>query len=501
MNMRELAAWTLVLLLALVALGGVVLAVSSSAVDRITVHYADGSVQDFVPEAPPATLTPSPTATLQVTASATPTVPPTNTPRPTFTASPTPVPSSATPTQEIVTWTPQPTTTPPPRCWVKNVDYTINLRAQPRTTAAIVEHVQRGEVQELFAVQDGTQGYGYLWARTFVDGVGGWFVIRQRSSWWVYSLGAETQACVDVPGWPGSELPPEINPPPPTPTATPRPPQTRAALLFHAVPGANSWEMQQAWQVLAGKGIVFGVKAVNEPALGAAAQSMGGIYIARSVHPSDCPAGTPGGAGNVRDPASAARDWLHDIGGYVFQGARPDYIEIVNECYLGDPQSDLSTMRWWDAFFVEAIAEAQRLGWPPLALPSVNPGVGDLAFWTPFQATLRALRNSGGVLSVHNYGINEPYLVPCNVWTSCRHRMTHDALVALGVGDLPIAITEVARGAGDLPPDVGDFVAWWAVVSNDAGLHSVALWTAGEAGAWPLANLNGHMVQIAQGVQ
>jgi len=180
---------------------------------------------------------------------------------------------------------------------------------------------------------------------------------------------------------------------------------------------------------------------------------------------------------------------------------RPDFVEIVNECYLGDPQSDLPTMRWWDAFFVEAIAQAQRLGWPPLALPSVNPGVGDLAFWTPFQSTLRALRNSGGVLSVHDYGISDPFLMPCNIWTSCRHRMTHDALVALGVGDLRIAVTEVARGAGDLPPDVGDFVTWYEYIRNDAGLHSVALWTAGEAGAWLNANLNGHMLRIAELVE
>ena len=493
MKLRELAAWALVLLLALAAFGGVVLAVSGSAVDRITVRYADGSVQDFVPEAPPVTLTPSPTATLQVTASATPTMPATNTPRPTFTASPTPVPSSATPTQEIVTWTPVPTTTPASKCTVKNNDNAATyLRAAASTNAPRVGLVLRGATQELLAVQDGTQGHGYLWARTFVNGVGGWFVIRQHSSWWVYSLGSETDACVDLDGWPSGELPPPINPNPPTPTATPRPPQTRAALLFHAVPGANSWEMQQAWQVLRSKGIAFGVKSINETELCRSAISAGGICIFRSVHPSDCP-----DTSNA-DPRREAYLYMLSVAPYYNQNITPTYLELVNEC-------NMDNLAWWNEFMLEAVRLQQAWSWRPLAMPSLIPGAGDSALIAPLVPALRALRDAGGCFSSHDYGIYNSHLIAqdgtCDVWTSCRHELIRAALDRYGLQDLPICITEAARGGGGLPVDEGDFIAWYRYISNDAGLHSVSLWTAGATGSWPDANLNGHMVQIAQGVQ
>ena len=511
MKLRELAAWTLVLLLALGAIGGVVLALSSNAVERITVHYADGSVQDFVPAASPATVTPTlqvtaqPTATPTSTpttwwtATPTPTLIPTNTPRPTVT----PVPASATPTQEVATWTPVPTGTPPPRCWVKNnSNYRTNLRRDPVIANNIIGAVDRGEVVPLF---EATSSNSYVWARTLVDGKIGWFVIW-GGNWWVYSLGSETQACVDIPGWPGDELPPEINPPPPpTPTPTPRPPQTRARLYWHDVTGGNVGEMRQAWAILDSKGIGFGVKMVNDPAACNAAVNAGGECIARSVHPADCPPGIPGPGGAWTDPAAAARDWVRQVETYtVAQNIRPQYVELINECYMGNPSTDRRTMQWWDAFMAEAVVYAHSRGWPPLALPSLNPGAGDTEFLRPFQHSLTLLMQYGGLFSTHDYGIYNLHLVQagsCDVYTSCRHRLIRVALDNLGLQGLQITVTEVARGSGNEPVDEADFIAWYELVSRDEGLHSVALWTAGHTGAWPNANLNGHMVGIAQGVQ
>ncbi len=488
MKVRELAAWLLVAALVLAGVGGLSLALTGTPVERVVLHYADGSVQEFVPAGGPSSPTPTQPAG-----------PPTATPIPTSTPlPPSPTPSTTpsatqgapTPTQELATWTPLPPSPTPSKCYVKNVDYTINLRAEPRTTAQIVEHVQRGTVPELLAVQHGAQGYGYLWARTFVNGVGGWFVIRRYSDWWVYSIGAETQACVDLDGWPDGELPPLISPNPPTPT--PPPITRRTALLWHDVPGGNMWEMQQSWQVLNAKGIPFGVKAVNDPAACNAAQAAGGICIFRSVHPADCPDVTN------HDPKREAYLYMLSVAPYYNQNIKPDYIELVNEC-------NMDNLTWWRDFMLEAVHLQQAWNWPPLAMPSLIPGAGDSTLIEPLVPALRALRDAGGCFSSHDYGIYNSHLVApdgsCDVWTSCRHRLIRAALDRYGLQDLEICVTEAARGSGNETVDVQDFARWYDTVSRDAGLHSVSLWTAGLAGAWPNANLNGYMVQIAQAVQ
>ena len=64
-----------------------------------------------------------------------------------------------------------------------------------------------------------------------------------------------------------------------------------------------------------------------------------------------------------------------------------------------------------------------------------------------------------------------------------------------------MAITEAARGWGNDPVDVSDFVCWYEIVRGDDWLHSVALWTAGWHPTWPNANLDAYMVPIVQGVK
>ena len=138
--------------------------------------------------------------------------------------------------------------------------------------------------------------------------------------------------------------------------------------------------------------------------------------------------------------------------------------------------------------------------WPPLVLPTWNPGAPELAWLDAIRPALVALRDSGGMIGMHAYSIQpDAPLCAVNPWLSMRHRTVRAHLDALGLVGLPIVITEAARAAGDLPPDVGDFVCWYNAVRGDDGLYGVALWTAGYVAAWSKANLNGHMRAIADG--
>jgi hypothetical protein len=496
MKTRETILLVVIAVLVLVIAGGA-LAVSVSEWPDYVVVWKDGKsakyviAETWIPSQTPS-ISPSPSP------SRTPSVTPTQerTPVATNTATQTPFP---TPTVEATTATPFPTATSVKQCYVKVYDKRINVRNGPSVYNAVISVIDYGETQNIVEVTHDTTGFGYLWGKTVHNGRYGWFVIKNWDTWWVYSLGSETQPCTLVPGWTEDiGLPPELNPVP-TATPTPRPPTGgQALLLTHLVPGGNIGELQNMWQLLMTKGIEFGVKSINEPSACNAAEQAGGVCIYRSVIPQDCPPGIPGPGGTWTDPRLAARNWIATIEQYtVAQNIMASYIEPINECYMGNPSTDRRTMAWWDDFMQEAIDEAQRRGFPPLAMPSLNPGVGDYEFLEPFRASLTKLMQSGGLFSMHDYGIDQN-LWPCNIYTSCRHRMVRSALVQLGLSGLPITVTEAARGSGNWPVDEADFANWFMEIKDDPGLHSVALWNAGHTGAWPNANLNGHMLRIAE---
>ncbi len=493
MSKYERVLWALALLvvLALAAGSGGVLALGGGGdfPDRL-IAVRGGEQLEYVPVGAPTTATP----THWWTATPSATLIPTNTPRPTMT------PWSATPTQETVTWTPQPTATAVSKCEVKVFLYNVRFRAAPSLGGTQLGWLYQGYEQRIDAAEVAD---GYLWGRSVHEGRTGWFAIyayADGGTWWSHGVSGAATTCVDVPGWPAELGNPPVDEYVPTATPTPPPVSGAPALGVHAVAGTNGRELVQFYHALSAKGVRSGVKAVNEPQLCRDAQANGQVCVFRSVHPHDCPP-LPSGVPSIPDPdpRQTARYWLDAVAPYVLgQGVRPDYVELTNECAM-------DRLDWWNAFMLEAVQEARRRGWPPLVLPTLPPGHGDAAMIQALRPALEALRDAGGCFGVHAYNnINIPgevRLVDGDIWVAYRHRLIHAAMVGAGVGDLPLCITEAARGNGGLPPDEVDFAAWYGSIRQDSYVKFVFMWTGGAPHPWEDANLNGHMLRIAELVE
>lgn len=414
----------------------------------------------------PATPVPSATHTPSLTP------PPTNTPRATatntLTPTDTPIPS---PTQEPPIPTATGTPGPGKACELKNGATATRIRNAPSLTASITGSWAAAEMRTFtaFAVAD-----GYLWGHH----AGGWSVVAKVGTpydWWVYGV-EHSEVCQDVSGWPAGVQPP---------AAMVRIP----ALGFHAVPGANGGEMQVAFGGLRAAGFPFAVKAVNEDALCRMAVDAGGECIFRSVHPSDCP--------NVDAPDAAleARRYLQYLSPYVYGVlAFATRIEIVNEC-----RYDPGDMAFWNGFNIEALRLAREWHWPPLVVMTHGPGSPQPAEIAALGPTFQAMRQYGACLGVHAYTPGEGVgLADSTIWLGYRHRLTHALMVTAGYGDIPLCITEAARDWGGSAVDEDDFARWYAAIRGDSYVEMVALWTAGSTSQWPLANLNGHMIEIAR---
>jgi len=73
----------------------------------------------------------------------------------------------------------------------------------------------------------------------------------------------------------------------------------------------------------------------------------------------------------------------------------------------------------------------------------------------------------------------------------------------MGLGDLPIVLSEVGQGSGGTPVNEADMVCYYQdVAAHDPYVVMVAFWNAGLLGnpQWELAQLNGHMANIAGAV-
>lgn len=461
---------------------------------RIEVIYADGSVQVFVPASSP-TPSPPPDATR------TPTPPPSATPRPSVTPrplptetplygttvptyTPTPVspvptdtptspfdPASPTPEATIAPPTPGPTQPPPPEtfCW-GGAMYNVRVRVEPSVSAALARDQEgnplwwlsneRYIITALLIVHPEGTPNREEWAQ------------RPDGTWAALWYAGTELIRLDntAPCW-------ELTPP-------------ETAVLFHAVPGANRWEMEAAWSILSAAGVPFGVKSVNDPDLCESAVSRGGTCIYRSLAPADCP--------NVDnpDPAYEARLYMQALAPHLMQAPHATMFEITNECNY-----DVSRLPWWNAFYLEALRLAAEWGWPPLVLPTYNPGAPAQEWHLDLlKPALVALRDAGGAYGAHAYSIYDDVgLCESDEWLGYRHRRVRAKLDSMGLEDLPIAITEAARGGGGLPPDAADF-ACWVQNASEPGVHSLGLWSAGVTSSWPLANLNGHMLALARAV-
>jgi len=172
------------------------------------------------------------------------------------------------------------------------------------------------------------------------------------------------------------------------------------------------------------------------------------------------------------------------------------WIEPINECTAGEMPDQL--LAWWATWMSAYIDEAAARGWPPLALPGLPPGHGDERMFYIWRPVLIKLRERNGLFSMHDYTFNSRTgLCVYDEWEAARHVRNHTLMVRLGY-EIPITITEAARGDGNSPVDVEDFVCWLEKVGVEEYVHSAWLWLGGKNPSWPLANLDGHYEAIAE---
>ncbi len=419
---------------------------------------------------------PSPTAT--PTATSTPVIPATLTPVPSTTPTPE---TTLPPTQPTTTSTPSPTPSPtatatplPPKCWGTVTAGALNVRTEPYGT--ILGQVYEGDTLTFDAKW--LDDFNDWWWRIYwLPGQDGFIEVAWVHSGWITP--GDTADC--------SELP-DV-----TPVVT-----HNAALLWHTVPGVNVGNARISYDILSDKGIGYGLKPYAGMNECIDTLNRGGTCIYRHGAP-DCPQNI-----GSADPRQSARDFLQ-YGQYardMLADYEHAYYEPLNECQFGGSQSDtlLAYIYWWQTWLDEYIAEAVARGYPKLVIPTMGPGHGEAIQYRIWQEQLNLLAANGGMMGEHAYTpTHDDGLCACDEWLACRHRKNEDWRQAEGV-DIDVAITEAARGWGNDPVDVSDFVCWYEIVRGDEWLHSVALWTAGFHPTWPNANLDNYMVPIAQGL-
>ena len=387
----------------------------------------------------------------------------------------TPAPT-ATPAQTV---TASPTPAAPITCGLVATQ-SLRVRTGPGTSYAAAGGWPRGVQREVTAFAPDSAG-AYLWARH----ADGWSAVYayDLGAWWAESPpDGWGNNCPGVTGWPpGHPVVPWI---------------PIAGLLWHTVPGGNGGEMLASYDILHAAGVPFGVKSYADTDRCREAIGAGGWCILR--FPPDCPDVTnPDAAGEaVFFMARLEHVALAQVRDLVPSGRL--WIEPTNECLWDD-------LEWWRDWMLTAIEYAKAHDWPPLALPGLGPGYGDVPMFVVWAPALERLAETGGLFSMHAYtpgpgGSAATGLCEGDQWLAYRHRLNRASLDALSL-DVPITITEAARGWGNHPPDEADFACWYGAVRGDDRLHSVALWTAGYTSTWPLANLNGHMVAIAKRVR
>ena len=471
---------------------------------EVRIRYEDGYEQSISAAGGSPTATPSPTTTaaaqptaaptntLRPTATVTPTLTPipTNTPRPTLTPTP-----SATPTPTL-----QPTFTVAPTL-VPILTPTPQTTVQPPTplpTLPPPDEVCYGTVK--------TDGLRFRDAPVTGTVIGSWSLNERVRILAVQYAGADEWAQIrganDRIGWSASYYGGQVfitydNSPE---CLTVRFPETAAAWTIHVVPNYNALELVSSYSTLGAAGIPFGVKSYAD--FGACIQALeaGGICVLRiPVGGQDCPQKI-----GSAEPVASALEWMRIYKGVLaqvwpYRHSGRLFIEVVNECYFGS-SADVGVICWWASWLMTAVEYAIAEDFPPLVAPTFAPGDGDSVFqYSIWRPALQKLADAGGAIGWHDY---TPYhnngLCSCDEWLACRHRRNYAAIQAAGITGLEYMITEAARGWGGDPVDEADFICWYDQVKHDPGLSLVSAWLGGYHPMWPLANLDGHYISLAQ---
>lgn len=447
---------------------------------RVILEYSDTTAV-YVPlvvSSPPATNTPVPTVTL--------TPPPTNTPRPTATPTASRTPDiEPSPTQEGdgTPITPVPTLPPveEPGCYGAVTVSALTIREGPAT-------IQDG--QSVSAPSKGIYWRGgdriridqVVYVPLSTDRVDEWIHAYDatRDGWSAAFYSNIVYVQYDVSDecrlvrW-GTEQP--------------------TVLTWHAIPGGSASELVYTYGMSQLYGIPYGVKSYADIGMCRDALVAGGWCILRNPPGGqDCP--------NVdaADPRYEARHWMGLIEATTVSPLR-DYMytgrfiaEPTNECRWDDNGHDLE---WWRDFMLEAIDYAEAHNWPPMVLPSLGPGWGDLTMFRVWEPALRKLAVTGNYFGMHAYSVNEtPRLCDSSVWLGYRHRLNHGYMAAFGYS-VPIMITEAAREWGGSSVDEEDMACWYhEVATHDPYVRAVSLWLFGKHTLWPQANLEGHTLNI-----
>jgi hypothetical protein len=272
-------------------------------------------------------------------------------------------------------------------------------------------------------------------------------------------------------------------------------PEPQVALLYHTVPGFNVGNAQISFNILANKQIGYGYKNFSDMDKCLSVLPRG-ICEYRHGNP-DCPQNI-----GYDNPQESASKFFYENSTYacdMLKTYENAYYEPVNECYYGDDNHPEDYV-WWVEWLQAYMDIADAYGCPKLIIPTLGPGHGSELMFKAWKVTLERNAANGGLFGEHAY---TPYhddgLCICDEWLACRHRTNQEVRLSIGL-DIRVAITEAAKGWGNDPVDVADFVCWYEEIKNDTFVHSVALWTMGFHPTWPLANLDNYVVPIAQQV-
>jgi hypothetical protein len=358
------------------------------------------------------------------------------------------------------------------------VSYRSEPRIAPDTRIGTKAANTYNTIQAFY--QDGS----YLWA----DDGGGWWAVRQGSSWWAYGTN-QSANCPNVDGWP-----PDLDPPAPITFYRIGP----AAVLFHYVPGGNSLELIAAGHIAASNGRDWGAVVIDDPGVCAAIEAAGGICVARHNATGDCP------QTNI-PPLNSAVSYMTRQRAYydaiVARGKTPTFFAVPNECAL-----DAATPEWWRDWYLEVIAIGERWGWR-LVLGNFYSHEPPSRDWVAVTAPAwAALRDARGMMGIHVYSVLDgTTLCAPSIWLPTdRDALVRSWLEWAGVEGLSMLASEVSAGPGNWPIDtarVADIACWVHLADERPALWGGALWTSGRVGSmeWS-ASLDGWMRSIAAAV-
>lgn len=154
------------------------------------------------------------------------------------------------------------------------------------------------------------------------------------------------------------------------------------------------------------------------------------------------------------DPVACATSW--------YAKCKPKWLLNKADWYapLNEPNPTEYQHAWLNAFLLHFITLAQTDGFK-IAFYGASAGTPEPTDWYFYRDSLTALKNTGGLLITHEYGLDRGTLQASAPYLALRYRSFHDVIEDMGIHDLPMAITEASSGAGY---SAGNDAAWLADV-------------------------------------